>query len=680
MGKDSKAAVGGEQETLLREATSSSSSSSALSLPPSPLVPIFVTKHGYSTSPQGLAAIVAEQQLGALQAFGGVQGLATAILASSSAAAAASGISTTKTLNLKDGLPSSSSSRNNDDDDDDESSVIILALQRTYGSNALPLPVAPNLLALMFGALSDPTMCMLLASAAVSLLLGLGVERDWEKGWIEGTSIAVTVCLVVSVAAGTDYSKAREFRLQQMQLESTKQVHLVRQRQDFSTSTNTSSSDADGQDDELKSTTSATTTSATIQYHPSEIVVGDVVRLAVGDICPADGVLFQASHDLKLDESALTGETELVSKCIWTAKNADEKNNSKTKEDNVVVDPFIVSGTNVMQGSGLFLVLAVGSNSIQGKILARIREQQGQDDDKDGDDDANAENGGGCFAAIQAFFTFGGSGDIAGATLMEKLDSLAVDIGKMGIIVALLVFIVMLTQWIYKEFVIDETCSTLLDERTCLAAAESCHVASMSPSLALSSGKDAFQCSRHFHAVHDMKTILEYFITAITILVVAVPEGLPLAVTLALAVSMRRMMRDANQVKHMDSTETMGSATTICSDKTGTLTENKMTAMKISYANQLYEHVVGISNHNTKSSSGHHQASLGSILKDRLGVSAKTRLLAEAILLNTSPTSRVTFNKDTGEYVYQGNPTECALVKLTAQLGFEALQMHQDPC
>ncbi len=62
-----------------------------------------------------------------------------------------------------------------------------------------------------------------------------------------------------------------------------------------------------------------------------------------------------------------------------------------------------------------------------------------------------------------------------------------------------------------------------------------------------------------------------------TVVVVAVPEGLPLAVTISLAYSMRRMMADKNFVRELSACETMGNATTICSDKTGTLTQNVMT-------------------------------------------------------------------------------------------------------
>jgi P-type E1-E2 ATPase len=70
---------------------------------------------------------------------------------------------------------------------------------------------------------------------------------------------------------------------------------------------------------------------------------------------------------------------------------------------------------------------------------------------------------------------------------------------------------------------------------------------------------------------------LGYLIVGVAIIVVAVPEGLPLAVMIALAYSVRRMLKDENFVKRLASCEIMGGANNICSDKTGTLTMNKMT-------------------------------------------------------------------------------------------------------
>ncbi|KAG5929154.1 hypothetical protein E4U42_006978 [Claviceps africana] len=77
-------------------------------------------------------------------------------------------------------------------------------------------------------------------------------------------------------------------------------------------------------------------------------------------------------------------------------------------------------------------------------------------------------------------------------------------------------------------------------------------------------------------AAQKGQAFLEIFIVVVTIIVVAVPEGLPLAVTLALAFATTRMLKDANLVRHLKACEVMGNATTICSDKTGTLTQNKM--------------------------------------------------------------------------------------------------------
>lgn len=82
---------------------------------------------------------------------------------------------------------------------------------------------------------------------------------------------------------------------------------------------------------------------------------------------------------------------------------------------------------------------------------------------------------------------------------------------------------------------------------------------------------------------------LDAFIIGVTIVVVAVPEGLPLAVTISLAYSTKKMLKDNNLIRHLQACETMGNATNICSDKTGTLTENRMTVVKGIFANVVHE-------------------------------------------------------------------------------------------
>lgn len=78
-----------------------------------------------------------------------------------------------------------------------------------------------------------------------------------------------------------------------------------------------------------------------------------------------------------------------------------------------------------------------------------------------------------------------------------------------------------------------------------------------------------------------VRTILQYFMVSVTLIVMAVPEGLPMAITLSLALNMRRMLKSNNLVRKMHACETMGAVTVICTDKTGTLTQNKMTVAEV---------------------------------------------------------------------------------------------------
>jgi len=101
-----------------------------------------------------------------------------------------------------------------------------------------------------------------------------------------------------------------------------------------------------------------------------------------------------------------------------------------------------------------------------------------------------------------------------------------------------------------------------------------------------------FLSENEMFSVEFFKTVLDFFIIGVTIVVVAVPEGLPLAVTIALAYSVSRMKDENNLVKCLQSCETMGGADNICSDKTGTLTKNQMTVMKIFLQQKSHDNTV----------------------------------------------------------------------------------------
>lgn len=149
------------------------------------------------------------------------------------------------------------------------------------------------------------------------------------------------------------------------------------------------------------------------------------------------------------------------------------------------------------------------------------------------------------------------------------------------------------------------------------------------------------------------REILDIIITGVTVLVVAVPEGLPLAVTIALSYSVKKMMKDNNLVRHLDACETMGNVTTICSDKTGTLTTNRMTVVA--------SYVAGVSYNETPD--------YNSLSPELL------KLLVNAIVVNCAYTSNIVTPSVEGALPQQvGNKTECALLGFISELN----QSYQD--
>eukprot|EP01102_Stenamoeba_stenopodia_P005239 TRINITY_DN1578_c0_g2_i2.p1 TRINITY_DN1578_c0_g2~~TRINITY_DN1578_c0_g2_i2.p1 ORF type:complete len:987 (+),score=295.45 TRINITY_DN1578_c0_g2_i2:181-3141(+) len=189
--------------------------------------------------------------------------------------------------------------------------------------------------------------------------------------------------------------------------------------------------------------------------------------------------------------------------------------------------------------------------------------------------------------------------------LQEKLESLAEQIAKVGLCAAILIFVVL----VVKLAVLTYIHSTPLN-------------------------------------AHLISAIIKYFITSVTIVVVAVPEGLPLAVTIALAYSMMKMLEDQNLVRHLDACETMGGATTICSDKTGTLTMNQMTAMKAWIGGKTYDPIEKTKELNQK----------------------VAKAIFESICLNSTAHEAQT---DNGQLTFIGSKTETALLNAATNNNFK---------
>ena len=125
--------------------------------------------------------------------------------------------------------------------------------------------------------------------------------------------------------------------------------------------------------------------------------------------------------------------------------------------------------------------------------------------------------------------------------------------------------------------------------------------------------------------------LLNFFMVAVTLIVVSVPEGLPMSVTLSLALSMNRMLKTNNLVRKMHACETMGATTVICTDKTGTLTQNQMQV---------------------------HETKFYNLTDQKLGDDELSKLIQEGIAVN----STANLERENGAVKTLGNPTEAALL------------------
>ena len=210
--------------------------------------------------------------------------------------------------------------------------------------------------------------------------------------------------------------------------------------------------------------------------------------------------------------------------------------------------------------------------------------------------------------------------------LQVKLNDLAKFIAKSGAVVALVLFVVL-----FIKFCIQ------LPHRTTFTPAE------------------------------KGQNFLNVLIISLTVLVIAVPEGLPLAVTLALAFASNKMLKDHNLVRQLKACEIMGNATSICSDKTGTLTQNKMTVVAGTFGTNLkfddsFAPSLGASSSDASSSQEKSVSTTGAPLpvKNFVGLFADTvkAVLKQSIVLNATAFE----GNANGQHTFIGSRTETALL------------------
>jgi Ca2+-transporting ATPase len=254
-----------------------------------------------------------------------------------------------------------------------------------------------------------------------------------------------------------------------------------------------------------------------------DVVVGDLVVLETGDEIPADGRLVTANQ-LLLDQSLMTGESEPVKKAVQP--DADEA-------DGPEQPGCVYRGTQVVDGLGEMTVTNVGDDTMLGQIARRLSGEP----DAVADDAADTAD-----ERVQRKLTV----NKAETPLQQKLTRLAGVISKVGYVAAGLIFLALLARGLF-----------------------------------FTDPAEVYWPTTRADAVAVAGRLLGYFVYMVIVIVVAVPEGLPMSVTVSLALAMRKMTRANALVRQLVATETVGSATVICSDKTGTLTQNKMQVVRV---------------------------------------------------------------------------------------------------
>lgn len=413
----------------------------------------------------------------------------------------------------------------------------VLESRRLHGENILTPPPRDPWWKLFLEKFNDPIIRIL--SIAASIAIGVGI---FNGHYLEGVGIVLAIFLATFMSFINEYRAGKEFDILN-QVNDEMPVKVIR----------------DGN---------------VTSVPKRDLVVGDIVIIDRGDEIPTDGILLE-SVALSVNESSLTGEP------------IARKSHDISADDGSHTYPInkVLKSTAVVEGHGIVETTAVGDKT---EIGTTAREATIRIDaptpltiqlHKLSDFISSS-----AFLLAILIFAILAFVDISSA-------SFALDSHQKFVFGAIVITIVgLLTKfWLPSinyllnqaglKFAIPDIFQKIKVNAVIVSLAIGILVLAVSAIVGSFFGVDFFLAQNWF-SVDVLSSLLNYFMVSMTLIVVAVPEGLAMSVTLSLAYSMRKMTAANNLVRRMQATETMGAATVICTDKTGTLTQNQMTVLE----------------------------------------------------------------------------------------------------
>ena len=470
-----------------------------------------------------------------------------------------------------------------------------------HGNNLLTPPEKTPIWKLFLEKFDDPIIKILLIAALLSLGIGF-IHNDF----IETIGIFAAIILATGVAFWFEYDADKKFDILN-QVGDEAPVKVIRNNK-------------------------------ITEIPKKDVVVGDIVRINTGDEIPADGELLEAIS-LSIDESSLTGEPS-----IKKTTQPEHFNPDATYPSN-----HVLRSTKVLEGNGILKVTNVGDNTEYGKVAKSSGEKTQEETPLNKQLDKLAK-----FIGIIGFII----ADLTFIGLFIKdvvLGNLSFTNVQYFTTISLLVSVLIMIGKVWIPIIYDGLSvikedikyPKILNKSWLFWIFSGAIVMVVLSGIIYIAGFNPIE-SNSWIDIDSANRILQYFMVAVTLIVVTVPEGLPMSVTLSLALSMRRMLKSNNLVRKMHATETMGATTVICTDKTGTLTQNQMSVYETSFANMTSQKVSD----------------------DEIG-----QLIRESIAINSTAHLDKT---DSNKIKTIGNPTESALLLWLEQQNIDYLKLREE--